>query len=136
MRPRWAVLLALLACGENEPDYPPFDGPAPTVSDFVVDGREASAILRDPQGAATIGRTEYTYVYFYQEGNNDSQVSFAPEWTWTRVDDLTWRVTVPNLVEDWSASAWHVADEDANVQSYSCPNGGDCVAYEEPVGPF
>ena len=72
----------------------------------------------------TIGRTDYTYVYFFKEGSNESQVSFAREWTWTRVDDLTWRVTVPGLVQDWSASAWHVADDDSNVQGYQCPDRG------------
>jgi hypothetical protein len=110
-----------------------FDGPAPTVSDFIVSNGEASATLRDPQGATTIGRTDYTYVYFYKEGGNDSQVSFAREWTWTRIDDLTWRVTVPGLVQDWSASAWHVADDDSNVQGYQCPHRAACEAFEEPV---
>jgi hypothetical protein len=126
------VALVLLGCGGTEPDYPPFDGPAPTVSDFTITD-VASAILRDPQGAITIGRTDYTYVYFYKEGSNESQVSFAREWTWTRIDDLTWRVTVPDLDQDWSAAAWHVADEDANVQSYQCADGGGCEAFEEPV---
>ena len=93
----------------------------------------ATAILRDPQGGTTIRRTDYTYVFFYKEGRSDSQVSFAREWTWTRVDDLTWRVSVPDLVQDWSASAWHVADEDSNVQGYQCPAGGVCEAFEEPV---
>jgi hypothetical protein len=126
------VALVVLGCGGTEPDYPPFDGPAPTVSDFTVTD-VARAILRDPQGAITVGRTDYTYVYFYKEGSNESQVSFAREWTWTRVDDLTWRVTVPDLVQDWSASAWHVADEDSNVQSYQCADGGGCEAFEEPM---
>jgi hypothetical protein len=72
-----------------------------------------TAILRDPEGGATIGRTDYT--------------------TWTRLDDLTWRVTVPDLVQDWSASAWHVADEDANVQSYQCGNDGVCEAVDPAV---
>jgi hypothetical protein len=126
-------MLAVLGCGGTEPDYPPFDGPAPTVSHFTIDKGVARAILRDSQGAITIGRTDYTYVYFYKEGSNDSQVSFAREWTWTRVDDLTWRVTIPNLVQDWSASAWHVADEDSNVQLYQCPTGSSCEAFEEPV---
>jgi len=134
LAPGGALLtLALLACGGTEPDYPPFDGPAPTVSDFTIASDVATAILRDPQGAITIGRTDYTYVYFYKEGSNESQVSFAREWTWTRLDDLTWRVTVPNLAQDWSASAWHVADDDANVQSYQCPDRGSCEAVEEPV---
>jgi hypothetical protein len=133
MRLVLGLLLGLLACGGTEPDYPPFDGPAPTVSDFIVSGGEARATLRDPQGAITIGRTDYTYVYFYKEGSNDSQVSFAREWTWTRVDDLTWRVTIPGLVQDWSASAWHVADDDSNVQGYQCPHRGSCEPFEEPV---
>lgn len=134
MRLTLSLLLGLLACGGTEPpDYPPFDGSAPTVFDFIVSNGEASAILRDPQGAITIGRTDYTYVYFYKEGINDSQVSFAREWTWTRVDDLTWRVTVPGLVQDWSASTWHVADDDSNVQGYQCPSRGACQPFEEPV---
>ena len=133
MRPILGLLLALLACGGTEPDYPPFDGPAPTVSDFIVGNGVAGAILRDSKGATTIGRTDYTYVYFYKEGSNDSQVSFAREWTWTRVDDLTWRVVVPDLVQAWSASAWHVADEESNVQSYQCGADGVCEAFEEPV---
>ena len=84
LAPGGALLtLALLACG-TEPDYPPFNGPAPTVSDFTIASDVATAILRDPQGAITIGRTDYTYVYFYKEGSNESQVSFAREWTWTR----------------------------------------------------
>ena len=127
------LAVAVLGCSGTEPDYPPFDGPAPTVSTFAIDNGVARAILRDPQGANTIGRTDYTYVYFYREGSNDSQVSFAREWTWTRVDDLTWRVTIPDLVQDRSASAWHVADEDSNVQSYQCPNGGSCEPFEEPA---
>jgi hypothetical protein len=132
---RGCALLAFgtVACSGVEPDYPPFDGPAPTVSDFRIHDAVARAILRDPQGGNTIGRTDYTYVYFYKEGSNASQVSFAREWTWTRVDDLTWRVAIPNLGQDWSAAAWHVADEDANVQSYQCPNGGPCDAVESPV---
>jgi hypothetical protein len=65
-------------------------------------------------------------------GDPNSHVSFASEWTWTQVDELTWRVTVP-LAEGWSAAGWHVADEDSNVQLYQCPNGGLCVAVEEPV---
>jgi len=134
MRLEVGLLVALLACGGTEPDYPPFDGPAPTVSDFTVSNRQASAILRDPQGGMTIGRTDYTYVYFSKEGNNDSQVSFAREWSWTRVDDLTWRVAVPNLTQDWAASAWHVAD-DSNVQGYQCPDRGPGEPFEEPVLP-
>jgi hypothetical protein len=74
------VDLVLLGCGGTEPDYPPFDGPEPTLSDFTVTD-VASAILRDPQGANTIARTGYTYVCFYKEGSNESQVSFAREWT-------------------------------------------------------
>jgi hypothetical protein len=136
MRPRWTLLLALLACsGTEPPDYPPFDGPAPTVSDFVVRNRVASAILRDSEGASTIGRTDYTYVSFYREGFPESQISFAPAWTWTRVDELTWRVTIPGLIDDWSASAWHVADEESNVQGYACGNNGECQAFEDPVLP-
>jgi hypothetical protein len=127
------LLLGLLACGGTEPDYPPFDGLALTVSDFTVGTGEARATLRDPQGAITIGRTDYTYVYFYKEGINESQVSFAREWSWTRVDDLTWRATVPVLVQDWSASAWHVADDDSNVQGYQCACRGGCEPFEEPV---
>ena len=103
------VLLALLGCGGTEPDYPPFDGPAPTVSDFTIENGVATAILRDPQGASPIGRTDYTYVYFFEAGSNN-QVVFAREWTWTRVDGLTWRVTVSDLVQDWSTAVWHVAD--------------------------
>ncbi len=99
MRPMSGLLLGILACGGTEPDYPPFDGPAPTVSDFVVINGEASAILR----------------------------------TWIRVDNLTWRVTIPDLVQDWSASAWHVADDDSNVQGYQCADGDVCEAFEEPV---
>jgi hypothetical protein len=133
MRPTFGLLLALLACGGTDPDHPPFDGPAPTVSDFIVGNGDASAILRDPQGAATIGRTDYTYVYFYKDGSTDSQVSFAREWIWTRVDDLTWRVMVPDLVQEWSASAWHVADEDSNVQLYRCADGDICEGFEEPL---
>jgi hypothetical protein len=126
------LTLVLLGCGGTEPDHRPFDGPAPTVSDFTFTN-VATAVLRDPQGANTIGRTDYTYVYFYKEGSNDSQVSFAREWTWTRVDALTWRVLVPDLDQDWSASAWHVADEDSNVQSCQCGEDGGCEAFEEPV---
>jgi hypothetical protein len=126
-------LLVVLGCGRTEPDYPPFDGPAPTVSDFTVANGEARAIVRDPQGGATVGRTDYTYVYFYREGSNDSQISFAREWTWTRLDDLTWRVAVPNLSQEWSASAWHVADDDSNVQGYQCPDAGECERFEPPV---
>ena len=134
MRRVTSLLLGLLACGGTEPpDYPPFDGPAPTVFDFTVSNGQASAILRDPQGGATIGRTDYTYVFFSKEGSTDSQVSFAQEWTWTRIDDLTWRVTVPGLTQDWSASSWHVADDDANVQGYQCPDGGVCHRFEPPV---
>jgi hypothetical protein len=133
MRLVLSLLLGLLACEGTGPDYPPFDGPAPAVLEFTVSNGEASAILRDPQGAITIGRTDYTYVYFYKEGSNDSQLSFAREWTWTRVDDLTWRVRVPGLVQDWAASAWHVADDDSNVQGYHCPSRGACQPFEEPV---
>ena len=133
MRPVLGLLLGLLACGGTEPDYPPFDGPSPTVSGFILSGGKATATLRDPQGAITIGRTDYTYAYFYKEGSTDSHLSFAREWTWTRVDDLTWRVTVPGLVQDWSGAAWHVADNDANVQGYVCPRGGPCEPVEEPV---
>jgi hypothetical protein len=133
MRLVLGLLLGLLGCGGTEPDYPPFDGPAPTVSHFIVSDGKATATLRDPQGAITIGRTDYTYVYFYKEGSNASHLSFAREWTWTRVDDLTWRVTVPGLVQDWSGAAWHVADDDANVQGYLCPRGGPCEPVEEPV---
>jgi len=132
MRLTPAILLALLACG-TEPDYPPFEGPAPTVSGFVVKERVATAVIRDPEGAVTVGRTDYTYVYFYKEGVNDSQVSFASEWTWVRVDDRTWRVTVPGLVQDWTTAAWHVADHDANVQGYTCASGAGCSTFEDPV---
>jgi hypothetical protein len=135
MRHTWVLLLALLGCNGTDPDYPPFDNAAPTVSHFVFGDGVASATIRDPQGAATIGRSDYTYVYFYREGSTESHVSFASEWTWTRIDDLTWRVTVPGLVQAWSAAAWHVADEDSNVQMYQCPNSGGCVAVEEPVLP-
>ena len=38
MRPVLGLLLGLLACGGTEPDYPPFDGPSPTVSGFTVSG--------------------------------------------------------------------------------------------------
>jgi len=127
LRYPWVLLLAQLACNGTDPEYPPFDSAAPTVSHFVFSNGVASAILRDPQGATTIGRTDYTYVYFSKEGSPDSHVSFAREWTWTRVDDLTWRVTVPD-VDGWSAAGWHVADEDANVRMYLCPNSGGCVA--------
>ena len=133
MRLAVGLLVGLSACGGTEPDYPPFDGPAPTVSDFTIRGREVSAILRDPQGANTIGRTDYTYVYFYREGTLDSQVSFAREWTWTRVDDLTWRVAVSDLMQDWSGAGWHVADDDSNVQGYACADPGGCVAIEAPI---
>ena len=125
-------LLVLLGCG-TEPDYPEFDGPAPTVSHFGFSGDQARAVVRDPQGAATIGRDDYTYVYFYREGTQESQVSFAGDWTWTQVDALTWRVTVPDLTQDWSAATWHVADVEANVQMYQCANDGTCVAVEQPV---
>jgi hypothetical protein len=47
------------------------------------------------------------------------------------VDELTWRVKV--FAEGWSAAAWHVADEDSNVQLYQCPNGGTGIAVEQPV---
>jgi hypothetical protein len=136
MRPHGTVLLALLACsGKTEPSYPPFDGPAPTVSDFAVGDGVAMAILRDSEGASTIGRTDYTYVYFYKEGSSESQVSFAPAWTWSRVDDLTWRVTVPGLVQNWAASAWHVADDESNVQGYLCGIADHCQAVEDPLPP-
>ena len=137
MRPACALLVvgvALLACGGTEPpEYPPFENAAPTVSHFSMSGGQATAILRDPQGGATIGRTDYTYVYFYREGSTDSHVSFAQEWTWTRIDDLTWRVTVPGLTQSWSGAAWHVADEDSNIQTYKCTNVTGCTRVEEPV---
>jgi hypothetical protein len=133
MRLALGLLLGLSACGRTEPDYPPFDGPAPTVSDFTIRDGEVRAILRDPQGANTIGRTDYTYVYFYREGTIESQVSFAREWTWTRVDDLTWRVTVPDLMQDWSGAGWHVADDDSNVKGYLCADPGGCEAVEAPI---
>ncbi len=137
MRPRWSLLLALLACGKTEPDYPPFDGPAPTVSDFSMGDGVASAILRDSKGASTIGQTDYTYVYFYKEGSPESQLSFAADWTWTRVDELTWRVTVPGLVQDWSGAGWHVADDESNVQGYLCGENGECELIDDtpPIAP-
>ncbi len=94
----------------------PFDGPAPTVSDFSLSNGVATAVLRDQAGASTIGQTDYTYVYFHEEGSTDSQVSY--EWTWTRRDNLTWKVTVPNVRREWPGAAWHVADQDSNMQMY------------------
>jgi hypothetical protein len=126
------LVVVLVACGSTEPDYPPFDGPAPMVSGFVMRDGGVSAILRDSEGGATIGRTDYTYVYFYRENTTDSHVSFAREWTWTRLDDLTWRVTVP-LEEEWDAAAWHVADDESNVQGWVCSTDGHCQTFEEPV---
>lgn len=133
MRRSCGLLLVLLACNGTEPDYPEFNGPAPTVSHFTFSGNLARAVIRDPQGATTIGRSDYTYVFFSREGTTESQVSFAQDWSWTRVDELTWRVTVPDLVQAWSAASWHVADLEANVQLYQCGNDGQCVAVEEPV---
>jgi hypothetical protein len=135
MRLLVTVLLALLGCGGTEPEYPPFDGPAPTVSGFTLSNGLATAVLRDQAGGSTIGRTDYTYVYFYEEGSTDSQVSFASEWTWTRRDNLTWQVTVPNLRKDWPGSAWHVADQDSNVQMYRCTTTGGCEAVPMLLNP-
>jgi hypothetical protein len=49
------------------------------------------------------------------------------------VNDLTWRVTVTGLTQNWDAAAWHVADQDSNIQMYQCGNDGTCFAVEEPV---
>lgn len=126
------LVFALLGCGGTEPDYPPFDGPAPTVSEFNIENGVGTAFIRDPQGATTIGRTDSSYVYFSELGSLP-QVIHAPDWTWTRIDDLTWRVTLSDLVRDWSASVWYVLDEDSNVQLYQCPNGGGpCEVFEPP----
>jgi hypothetical protein len=133
MRRGLGLLLVLLACNGTEPEYPPFDGPAPTVSDVVLGNGRARAIIRDPQGAITVGRTDYTYVFFSNEGTTGSHLSFAQEWTWTRIDNLTWLVTVPGVADHWTVSGWHVADEDSNVKIYRCPRGGTCIAIEEPV---
>ena len=130
----WLLLPALLACDGTGPGYPPFDGSAPVVSHSVFTQGAVSAIVRDPQGAVTIGRTDYTYVFFSREGSTDGPLSFASEWTWTQVDGLTWRVTVP-VAGSWSVASWHVADEDANVKLYQCPSGSTCVAAEVPVNP-
>jgi hypothetical protein len=127
------LLVPLVGCTSTEPDHPPFDGPAPTVSDFAFGNLIASATIRDPQGGVTIGRTEDTYVLFTREGTLDNQRSFAREWSWIRIDDLTWRVIVPGLTQNWDVAGWQVADEDSNIQMYVCPKVGACLVVEEPV---
>jgi hypothetical protein len=132
----WASIVVLCACNGTGPDYPPFDGPAPTVSNVDLGDGAARAIIRDPQGAETVGRTDYTYVFLTRApGSVESHLSFASEWTWTRVDELTWRVSVPIPPGPWAATGWHVADLESNVKIYQCPDKGACVASEEPVLP-
>jgi hypothetical protein len=104
----------------------------PFLKDFsVTPAGILQATIVDLQGAATVAQDGATWVVFDYGFVTQSSTIEAPDWTWSPVDALTWRVSVPTGSTSITNAYWNVMD-DRYPTNFLCQAGQAACAPDAP----
>ena len=94
----------------------------------ITPGGILQATIVDLQGAATVAQDNATWVVYNYGTVSQSSAIQAPQWTWSAVDALTWRVSVTTGSTGITNAYWNVMDD-------RYPTGFLCLAGQPACTP-